>query len=442
MNFERVDRSLQTDEPAKPARPDRRRRRVGALGRRTFASLRKHRNYRLYFFGQVVSVSGNWMQNVALAWFVIELTHSPFAVGLLVFCRFVPFTALGLVSGVLADRFDNRRMLASTQASAMVVSLGLAALAFSGRAELWLVYVLATLGGLAMVFDAPNRHAFTFRLVGRDELPNAVALNASLFNASRIIGPAIAGVTIAAVGVGACFAINAVSFLAVLAALAAMREDELFPLDRGEARPTVVRGVREVLAYAGRSPSVRTVLLITAVLSTVGFNFHVLVPLVATDTVDVGPKGFGLLSASFGAGALTGALVSATRARASWRMLIGATMGFSVSVLALAPQHTPAAAALFLFTTGVFFTLEGSNSQSILQLSAPDHLRGRVISLYLFSFGGLAPLGGLLAGSLAESGGTELAFGVAGVVGLAMAGVAVAARPRVAGLTGGARTWP
>ena len=388
---------------------------------RLFASLRRHRNYRLFFTGQLVSMVGTWMQNVALAWFVVELTRSPVAVGVLAFCRFVPFTVFGLVAGVLADRLRLRRLVIATQSAAMLVSILLAALAFSGAAEVWHVYALAALGGTALVFDAPGRHALTYQLVGRDELSNAVALNASLFNASRIVGPAAAGVLIAGVGVAACFAINAVSFLAVLASLLLMRERELFELDRPGQRPTLVRGIREGLAYARRSPRVRTVLLLTTVVSTVGFNFHVLVPVLTSTTLDAGSVVFGILSACFGLGALTGALLTAALGRASWKALVGGVVGFSVSLLALAPQHTVLACAVLLFFTGVCFTVWSANSQSILQLSAPDHLRGRVLSLYLFAFAGLAPLGGLLAGWLSEVGGTELAFATAGASGIAMA---------------------
>lgn len=182
-----------------------------ALQATTFRSLRDHRNYRLFFSGQVVSVSGTWMQNVALAWLVIQLTHSPLAVGALAFCRFVPFTVFGLLAGVLADRVDNRRLVMATQTASMALSAALAALALSGTATLPLVFGLAILTGIAQVFDAPGRQALTYQLVGSAELPNAVALNSSLFNMSRVVGPAIAGVLIAAVDVGACFLINAFS---------------------------------------------------------------------------------------------------------------------------------------------------------------------------------------------------------------------------------------
>jgi MFS family permease len=393
--------------------------------RRTFKSLRMHRNYRLFFTGQVVSLVGTWMQNIALAWYVVELTHSAVAVGFLAFCRFAPFTVFGLVSGVAADRFDNRRLVIVTQTASMVVALALTALAFSGREIVWLAYALAAGTGTALVFDAPGRHSLTFQMVGREELPNAVALNASMFNASRVIGPAAAGVIIAAFGVGVCFAINAASFLAVLASLWLMREDELVKLDRPEEHPPVLRSVREGLAYARRSPRVRLVLAMTTVVSTVGFNFHVLVPVLASETLAAGPRTFGVLSASFGAGAMTGALLAAALGRASWKALLAGVGGFSVALLALAPVGTVVAAAVLLFVVGVCFTTWTANSQSLLQLTAPDHLRGRVLSLYLFAFAGLAPLGGLFAGWLADVGGTQLAFLVAGATGLAMTAAAL-----------------
>jgi MFS family permease len=396
------------------------------LNARTFASLRRHRNYRLYFAGQVISLSGTWMQNVALAWLVLRLTHSPVAVGLLAFLRVAPFTVFSLPAGVLADRFDNRRTMMVTQAVSMVISAALAALVLTGGRQLWAVYVLALLGGTAAVFDAPNRHALTFQLVGREELPNAVALNASLFNASRIVG-----VVIAAAGVGACFALNAVSFLAVLAALALMRRRELFPLERRE-RPALLKGMKHGLGYVWRTPSIRLVMLMTMVVSTVGFNFHVLVPVLASKTLHVGAEVFGALGAAFGLGALAGALLAATFAKASWRMLLLGSAGFSTTLLAIAPETSVWPIAVLLFLTGVFFTTWTANSQSIVQLTAPDHLRGRVLSIYLFAFGGFAPLGGLLAGWLSDVGGTELAFLVAGLACLAMTAYALVSWPRPA----------
>ena len=399
-----------------------------ALNARTFASLKRHRNYRLFFTGQVISVSGTWMQNVALAWLVVELTHSPLAVGILAFCRFIPFTILGLVAGVVADRIDNRKLVLGTQTISMTFSALFAVLVLGGLETLWIVYVLALLSSAVMVFDAPGRHALTFQLVGREELPNAVALNASLFNASRVVGPAIAGVLIAAFGVGVCFAINAVTFLAVLVALLMMRREELVSIERSAEPPTMMRGIREGFAWVLRSPDMRLVLAIVTVVSTVGFNFHVILPLLASDTLQAGPDVFGVLSACFGGGALLGALLSAALGRASWKVLMLGTGGFSVSLLALAPLASVWACAVLLFITGVSFTLWTSNANTILQLGAPDHLRGRVVSLYLWAFAGLAPIGGLLAGWLCEVGGTELSFAVSGATGLAITGFVVLRR--------------
>ena len=395
-----------------------------ALNARTFASLKRHRNYRLFFTGQVISVSGTWMQNVALAWLVVELTHSPLAVGILAFCRFIPFTVFGLFAGVVADRIDNRKLVIGTQTASMIISATFAVFVLSGLETLWVVYLLAILSSTAIVFDAPGRHALTFQMVGRDELSNAVALNASIFNASRVVGPAIAGVVIAAFGVGVCFAINTVTFIAVLVGLLMMRKDELVPLVRSAEPPTMMRGIREGFDWVLAHPQMRLVLVIVTVVSTVGFNFHVILPLLASDTLSAGPEVFGILSASFGAGALLGALLSATLGRASWKVLVLGTGGFSVSLLALATIASVWPAASLLFATGVCFTLWTSNANTILQLGAPDHLRGRVVSLYLWAFAGLAPIGGLLAGWLCEVGGTQLSFTVAGATGLAMTALA------------------
>jgi MFS family permease len=403
-----------------------------ALDGRTFRSLHRHRNYRLYFFGQVVSVSGTWMQNIGLAWLVIELSHSPLAVGGLAFCRFVPFTVFGLFAGVVADRVDNRRFVIGTQTASMILSTVLAVLALSGSASLPVVYVLAVLLGTAQVFDAPGRQALTFQMVGRDELPNAIALNSSLFNMSRVVGPALAGVVLATSGAGVCFVLNAISFLAVLAGLLAMRVGDLYPVERN-GRPTLLRGTREGLAFVFRSHDVSMVLLIVTVMSTVGFNFNVILPLLASDTLHSGPRAFGLLSACFGGGALAGALVSATLGRASWRGLLAGLIGFSLVMLALAPLHTVWVCAVLLFVLGGSFTLLTANANALVQLDVPGHLRGRVVGLYLFAFAGLAPVGGLVAGWLVAVGGTQLAFAVAGLTGAAIAAYAVADRERVKG---------
>lgn len=402
-----------------------------ALRARTFRSLRRHRNYRIFFTGQLVSLAGTWMQNVALAWLVIELSGSPLAIGALAFWRFVPFTIFGLVAGVVADRIESRKLVMATQAAAMVVSIALAVVTLTDTATLPLVYVLAALGGIALAFDAPGRQSLTFQMVGPRELPNAVALNSGLFNGSRVIGPAIAGLVIAAVGTGICFVLNAVSFLAVLSALAIVRAEELYPVAKDRSA-TIVGGLRRAASFAWNDSQLRLILSVVMVVSTVGFNFHVLVPLLAADTLHVGPEGFGLLSATFGLGALVGALATASLRQASWRMFSIGTASFGVLVLLLAPVQNAYLAGFVLFGIGISFTLFTANANSLVQLTAPDHLRGRLIGLYLFAFLGLAPIGGLFAGWLADVGGTSLAFAVAGLTALATIGIANARRTSTA----------
>ena len=273
-----------------------------ALRARTFRSLRRHHNYRLFFAGQVVSLAGSWMQNIALAWLVLSLSRSPIAVAMLLFCRFLPYTLFGLFAGSVVDRLNTRRLVVWTQVAAMVISAGLAAVTLTGTATLPVVYALATLGGITLVLDAPGRQSLTFEMVGPRELPNAVALNSGLLNASRVIGPAIAGVLIATAGIGVCFLVNTLSFVAVLVALLAMREEELYAVTP-DRTVTLLAGTREGLAFAWHEPQVRIVLVVVTCVGLVGFNFNTLVPLLASDTLHVDARAFGLLSAAFGLGA-------------------------------------------------------------------------------------------------------------------------------------------
>jgi MFS family permease len=397
---------------------------------RTFSSLR-YRNYRLFFVGQLISQTGSWMQRIALGWFVLELTHNdPFAVGVMAFAQFLPFTIFGLFAGVITDRLDARRLVIWTQIAQTISAIVLTWIAFGGFARPWMLYVIAFLNGTVLVLDVPSRQQLTYRMVGRAALPNAIALNSSLFNASRVFGPSVAGILLGFAGVGVCFLVNAISFVAVLAGLLMMRTRDFFPVEEFE-RPRIFAGTREGLAYVRRQPRMLAVLGLTLVLSTFCFNFNVTLPVLAKITLHGHGPVYGFLSAVFGAGALAGALFAASRARASARVMILGALVFTVAELFLAPARDELLAGLLLFLVGAGFTAWSANSNASMQLAAPDRLRGRIIGIYFYAFNGTGPLGGLLAGWLCARGGTELAFAVAGIVGIAGAfGAAAAIRRR------------
>ena len=384
---------------------------------RAFASVRKHRNYRLFFLGQTISLPGTWMQRITQAWLILTLTHSPLAVGVLALAQFLPFTVFSLFAGVVVDRLDARRTVIGTQIGHMLLASTIATITLLGVVQAWHVYVIAFLAGTVQVLDAPARQQLTYRMVGRGELQNAVALNSTVFNASRIFGPALAGVLLAAFGAGICFAINAISFLAVLVGLLLMRQSEFFSVAKSE-RPTMFRGVREGLSYALGTRDVMLVLVLTLVISTFCLNFTVVLPVLAKQTLHAGPRTFGVLSAAFGLGALIGGLFAAAQGRARKRIMLLGSAGFGLSELLIAPGSSVWLACLLLFAAGISFTTWSSNSNSIVQLAAPDHLRGRVIGLYFFAFAGTGALGGLMAGFLVHIGGTGLAFFVAGLAAL------------------------
>jgi MFS family permease len=387
-------------------------------GARTFLSVRKHRNYRLFFTGQVISVTGTWMQRIAQAWFILQLTHSPLAVGYLALCQFMPFTLFSLIAGVVVDRLDSWRTVISTQLTQMVLASTIAVIALAGIARPWHVYVIAALMGLVQVLDAPSRQQLTFRMVGPLELPNAISLNSGVFNGARIFGPALGGVIIAAAGAGVCFAVNAASYVAVLAGLLLMRPQEFHAVERRAKSRTLYIGLKEGISFARNHEQIRLMLMLTFAVSTFCLNFNVLLPVLAKQTLHSGPQVFGLLSAVFGVGALIGALVSAHVSRATVATTAVGSAGFALCELLIAPLRTTALIAVLLFLGGVCFTTWSSNSSSLIQLASPDHLRGRLVGIYFFAFAGTGTLGGIMSGWLTALGGTELSFAVAGVVGI------------------------
>ena len=366
--------------------------------------------------GQSLSACALWMQDTTLPWLAYELSHSPVAVGWLAFCRYIPFAALSMSSGAAADRFDNRKMLIVLQIVATVTAAALAALTIADLLELWQLYAFAVLGGVTAVLDYPARNALTLQLVGPEQLSNAIALNASLVNAARIVGPAAAGVIIATVGAGVCFALNAAAYLPLIATLLVIR-----PARRVRSTGTTAfRAVREGLSYVRRTTEIRLLLLLTATITIVGFNFRVMLPVLSSHTLDAGPEVFGVLVGCFGVGSVLGAFVAASQVTASWRSLLVGAGSLSLITLAIAPLSSAGIIAVLLVGMGAAYTLWTSNSQSVLLLTGPKEMRGRLLALYLLAIAGVAPIGSVISGWLAGVGGTELAFLVAGGASLPM----------------------
>jgi MFS family permease len=390
-----------------------------ALGDRTFGSLRRHRNYRLYFAGSGISFIGTWMQQIAAYWLVLDLTDSAVAVGVLALVQTLPVTVLALVGGSIADRVDLRRMVVSCETVMGIQAGVLCVLALTGLIATWQLYVLGLVQGVAVALNGPARHTLVFQIVGRDDLTNAIALTASLGTTARILGPAVGGVVVAAFGPGVAFGLNAASYTIVICALLAMR---LAPRPaRTEPLSGVMAGIGQSFRFAVSSRRVAVTFFTLLFVSTFAFNFDVLLPLLARLTLDQGPRTFGLIASVFGAGALTGSLILATVGRTRLLLVLGGALGFGSLQLVLARQDSLPAVCAILYVTGIFYILWGSSSLATLQLAAPEHLRGRAASLYFFGFMGGAPLGGLIAGTLTAHGGTRLAFTVAGTIAIVVA---------------------
>ena len=396
---------------------------VGQATRRTFRSLAV-RNYRLFFAGQLISVSGTWMQQVAQSWLVLTLTGSGLDLGITVALQFLPMLLFGMWGGVIADRFDKRRTLLAAQAAAGVLALSLWALVATGTVQLWMVYVLAFLLGVVQMVDMPTRQAFVTEMVGPAEVPNAVGLNSAMFNAGRLLGPAAAGVVISTAGVAPAFLVNAASYLAVMAALWAMRPEELHrePVAAGR-RPGQIR---EGLRHVWRTPQLRSPLLLVAVVGTFGFNFQVLLPLLARDTLGGGARLYGALTAVMGLGSVIGALVAAGRERPTRALLVGSAVAFGALTLVAAAAPSALTVSAVLLAVGVSMMLFLATANATLQLNSPPAVRGRVMAVYGLVFLGSTPVGGPLLGAVAGEWGARAGLAVSGTASLAVALAAVA----------------
>jgi MFS family permease len=364
------------------------------------------RNYRLFWIGQLISQSGSWMQTTAQAWLVLQLTQSPFALGLVTTLQFLPIMLLSLIGGVITDRWPKHRLLTITQTAALLQAAIFAILVGTGAIQLWHVYVLATIQGIITAIDNPVRQSFVVELVGREHLINAVALNSMLFNASRIVGPALAGIMIAGAsstlsGISLVLAVNAISFVAVLVGLLMMRPSEFSnvpPAVAGKIGQRLIEG----LVYVWHTPSVLLVMIVVAAIGTFGYNFSVVLPLLSGFVLHTNAAGFGALSAFLGFGSVVGAIATAYMRQVTvGRLMLGST-AFAILLGAVAISTNYVLSGALLIALGFAGILFSTSANTLLQLNVPDALRGRVMSLYMLLFAGSTPIGGLLIGTLSN----------------------------------------
>jgi MFS family permease len=376
-----------------------------------------HRNYRLFFAGQFVSLSGSWMQSVAQSWLMYRLTGSAVMLGSVNFAGQIPVFLLAPLGGAVADRFPRRRILLFTQAASIIPAGALAALTLTGAIEVWHVFTFSALLGVVNAFDIPARQAFVADMVGREDLVNAIALNSSMFNGARIVGPAIAGALVAAVGEGWCFFTNAVSYVAVIGGLFLMRVARAAP---PRLQGTAFERIRAGFGFVARTGPVRALMLLLGLVSLAGMPYAVLMPLFADRILGGGADALGILMGASGAGALAGAVVLTMRKslRGLGRWVAIGSASFGASIILFSFSRSFWLSALLLVPAGFSMIVQMASSNTLIQSMVPDELRGRVMSVYSMMFMGMSPLGALLAGTLAERLGapTTVALGGAACV--------------------------
>ncbi len=392
---------MSAEAPTRPASP--------------FRALR-HREFRLFWSGQIVSLVGTWMQSIAQAWLLHRLTDSPMMLGLLGFAQFAPVTAFSLWAGVVADRMDKRRLLLATQLSALLQSVALAVLVSTGRAEPWMVLALAFLFGVANAFDLPVRQSILVEMVGRADLSNAIALNSAAFNVARIVGPALAGLLLLAIGEAGCFWLNAASYVPVIVILSRLRLPE-----RERASEAALSSLRDGVRYARDTTSIRNLLILLAICGGLGFQYNTLLPVYARTIFQSDAGVYGALMSAFGVGSLVAAL-SMTRVLDRWALrrnllvgLVGAGAGLGVFAWS---RWMPLSLGMGVLS-GFGLILYVASTNTLVQMTTEDRYRGRVMSLYTFMFIGTTPLGALLAGGIAERFGAPVASSVCALLLLA-----------------------
>ena len=397
----------------------------------------RHRNFKLFWTGMLISLIGTWMQQLGQAWLVLQITNDPVALGLIAAAQFGPVLIFGLFGGIVADAVSKRKALYFTQAAASLLALTLAVLAATGLVQVWMVFVLALLLGVVNAFDMPIRQSFTIELVGREDVANAVALNSAVFNLTRIIGPAIAGLTIAAFGIAPLFFINAASYIAMIVALLLMRPHAMH---QPSARLVVERNWRSVvdrlvegLRYVRGDKTIFLAISVLGVVSVFALNFSVMIPLVARDLLGGNAETYGFLMSATGVGSLLSALTIAFGARPTMRRLLVGAAVIGISMIGLGISRNLFLSLGLMFLAGWGTIAMAATCNTIIQLTVPDVLRGRVASVYTTVFAGSTPFGGLFSGILAAAGGP----GAALVVGGSMA--VLAALVGFTQITGGTR---
>lgn len=387
----------------------------------------KHRNYRLFWTGQLISLVGTWMQNLAQGWLVLKLTNNdPFALGTVTALQFLPIMLFSIFTGVVADRYPKRRVLLITQASAMALALTLAVLATTQWIQVWQIYVLATGLGLVNVFDVPARQSFVSEMVGKEDLMNAVALNSSIFNAARFVGPALAGLIIGLgealmgstlAGVAFAFWLNGLSYIAVLSGLARMHPEELHSVPPRAQSGSIIKNLKEGFQFIRQSPDVRAVIFLVGMVGTFGVNFNVWIPVLARTYLHVGAEGYGILMGAIGLGSLAAALTLAVQGRRPSRqrlLMLVAFFGLCEIIIGYSPWYI--VSLVFMFAAGLCSIMVFNTANTTVQLTTPDNLRGRVMGVYILVFAGTTPIGSLFMGWLASWGGTPFSMAMGGIL--------------------------
>jgi MFS family permease len=390
----------------------------------------RHRNYRLFFVGQLISLVGTWMQMIAQSWLVYRLTGSSLLLGTVGFASQFPVFLLAFIGGAVADRFNRHRLVIATQTAAMILAFILSVLTLTHAVHVWHIVVLAVLLGIVNAFDMPVRQAFIVQLVDREDLINAIALNSSIFNGARVVGPAIAGIVIAGIGEGWCFFANGVSYIAVIVVLLLMNVKREPGAGRGV---TGIRNLLEGFLYARRTRPVRALLLLVALLSMVGMPYSVLMPIFADRILHGGVRGMGILMGMTGLGALAGAMSLAIRSgtKGLGKLAGYASVGFGVGLILFSVSRSFWLSALFLIPVGFSLIVQMGSTNTLIQMMVPDNLRGRVMALHVMMFMGMAPFGSFFAGAIAARVGAPLAVASGAVLCLIGAGAFLARLPKL-----------